>query len=118
MPQLFPRAVVAALTLVFAGAVRAANYTPEQITAESAKANALFERSWQDAVARSPLLQAQLGIKKDNDKWQDLSDARAAEDLARGLTYLAELKRTVNVEALDAQTRLSYRLFTDGVERR
>jgi uncharacterized protein (DUF885 family) len=96
----------------------AASYTAEQVAAESAKANALFERSFQDSVDRNPLLQAQLGIKKDSDKWQDLSDARAAEDLARSLGYLAELKRTVRPDALDPQTQLSYRLFVDTIERR
>jgi uncharacterized protein (DUF885 family) len=111
------RAVLAALTLACASLASAATYTTDQIKAESAKANALFERSFQEAVDRSPMLQAQLGIKKDNDKWQDLSDARAAENLARTLTYLAELKRTVNFEALDPQTALSYRLFVDAAER-
>jgi uncharacterized protein (DUF885 family) len=96
----------------------AASYTAEQVAAESAKANALFERSFQDSVDRNPLLQAQLGIKKDSDKWQDLSDARAVEDLARSLGYLAELKRTVRPDALDPQTQLSYRLFVDTIERR
>jgi uncharacterized protein (DUF885 family) len=118
MHYLSPRAALAALFLTVAGVAGAATFTTEQIVAESAKANALFERAWQDAVDRNPILQAQLGIKKDNDKWPDGSDARAAEDLARNLNYLAELKRTIAFEALDAQTQLSYRLFADAAERR
>ncbi|MDO8544269.1 MAG: DUF885 domain-containing protein [Opitutaceae bacterium] len=96
----------------------AADFSPAQVAAESARANALFERAWQDTVDRNPFLQAQLGIKKDNDKWSDLSDARALEDLSRALEFLAELKRTINFAALDPQTQLSHRLFADGIERR
>lgn len=84
---------------------------------ESEKANALFERAWQDTVERSPLLQAQLGIKRDQDQWGDFSDAFATESLARSVGYLAELRRTVDFGALDRQTQLSHRIFTDQVER-
>jgi uncharacterized protein (DUF885 family) len=118
MTRRFPLAALAICAFALAPIVHAATYTADQIAAESAKANALFERAFQDSVDRNPILQAQLGIKKDTDKWQDLSDARAAEDLARNLNQLAELKRTVDFEALDPQTRLSYRLFADAAERR
>jgi uncharacterized protein (DUF885 family) len=111
------RAAPIALFLTMTGVVQAANVSAAERAAESARANALFERAWQDVVDRNPLLQAQLGIKKDTDKWPDLSEARAAEDLARALGVLAELKRTVNFAALDSQTQLSYRLFVDNVER-
>lgn len=87
----------------------AADFTPDQIAAESAKANALFDRAFQHRLDRSPEFQTWLGIKKDEDKWDDRSDAHAVEDLSRELGFLAELKRTVNYAALDRQTRLSYR---------
>ena len=35
---------------------------------------------------------AQLGIKKDTDKWDDLSEARALEDFSIKVQALAELK--------------------------
>ena len=118
--RFLPRAaVVAALLLVLAtGAARAATtYTPEQIAAESAKANAFFERVFNEAVDRSPEFQSQLGIKKDYDKWDDNSDAHRTEDLALTLEHLAELKRTINFDALDHQTQLSYRLWVRQAER-
>jgi uncharacterized protein (DUF885 family) len=86
-------------------------FTPEQIAAESAKANAFFEKSWAASVDRSPLTQGYLGIKKDEDKWDDLSDAHTVAELGFSLADLAELKRTVDYAALDPQTQLSYRLF-------
>ncbi len=100
-----------------AGAVGAENYTADQVVAESSKANQLFERAFQDGVDRSPEFQSFLGIKKDEDKWDDASDAHATENLSRQLNFLAELKGTIHFDALDAETKLSYRLFDYKVER-
>jgi uncharacterized protein (DUF885 family) len=118
MHHFVPRAALAALLTLLAGAARAATYTPEQIAAESAKANAFFERTFNEAVDRSPEFQTQLGIKKDYDKWDDGSDARDTEDLALTVAHLAELKQSLNFEALDHQTQLSYRLWQRQAERR
>jgi uncharacterized protein (DUF885 family) len=107
-------------TLLFlstAALAAAATYTPEQIAAESKKANDLFERFFNEAVDRSPQFQTQLGIKKDYGKWDDDSEARAAENFALTVQNHAELKREVNFDALDPQTQLSYRLAVRNTER-
>ncbi len=117
MKCLLPRVALAALFALVAGAGRAATYAPEQIAAESAKANAFFERTFNESVDRSPEFQTQLGIKKDYDKWDDNSDARRTEDLALTVEHLAELKRSINFDALDHQTQLSYRLWVQQAER-
>lgn len=93
-----------------------ATYTAEQVQAESAKANALLERFFDESVARSPMLQTRLGLKTDYDKWDDLSDQKALEDFLLGVQQLAELKRSVNFAALDEQTKTSYRLFVSQGE--
>jgi uncharacterized protein (DUF885 family) len=95
----------------------AATPTTEQISAETAKANAFFNRVFDEAVARSPQFMAQLGIKKDTDKWDDISEAREMEDFVITVQNLAELKRTVNFAALDEQTQVSYRMFVNDAER-
>jgi hypothetical protein len=56
------------LFVLLDGAARATTYTPEQIAAESAKANAFFERVFNESVARSPQMESQLGIRKNQDK--------------------------------------------------
>ena len=117
MNRFLPRAALAVLFVLLAGAARAATYTPEQVVAESAKANAFFERVFNEAVDRSPQMQTQLGIKKDYDKWDDDSDAHETEDLALTVEHLAELKKTINFKALDHQTQLSYRMFVRNSER-
>ncbi len=95
----------------------AATYTPKEIADESAKANAFFERVFNESVDRSPMTQGYLGIKKDDDKWDDFSEAHATEDLALTAQHLAELKRDINFDALDEQAKVSYRLFAHDAER-
>ncbi|HWA27781.1 MAG TPA: DUF885 domain-containing protein [Lacunisphaera sp.] len=85
--------------------------TAERIAAESARANAFFDRVFDEGVDRSPSAQGYLGIKKDHDKWNDYSEANDLAELEHTVHDLAELKRTINPELLDEQTQMSYRLF-------
>jgi len=116
MKYLLSRAVLVAA--VFAGAVQgfAAGFTTEQIAAESAKANAFFDRVYDEAIDRSPETQTQFGIRKDYGKWDDGSEAHQAEDFALLTQHLAELKRDINYAALNHQTQLSYRLWVRSAE--
>lgn len=84
---------------------------------ESAKANAFFNRVFDEGMARSPMFMAELGIKKDTDKWDDMSETRTLEDFVINVQNLAELKRTINFAALDDPTQISYRLFVSAAER-
>ncbi|MBI2517563.1 MAG: DUF885 domain-containing protein [Opitutae bacterium] len=93
-----------------------AAYTTEQVTAESAKANAFFERAFDESIARSPLTMTQLGLKQDYDKWDDFSEKAQLENFLLNVQQLAELKRTVNFDALDEQTKISYRMFVSQAE--
>lgn len=102
---------LATLVATAAAATVLSAFTPDQIAAESAKANALFERFFDENVARSPTAQTQLGLKTNYDKWDDYSEAAAAENLALAMRQVAELQRSVNFEALDAQTKVSYRMY-------
>ncbi len=114
-------ALLAALT----AGLSAATYPPEQIAAakadalvaESARANAFFERAFDQNLARSPMFMTQLGMKKDYDKWDDYSELKALEDLRLNVEQLEELKRTVNPDSLDEQTRTSHRLFVSEAEK-
>ena len=119
---LFPALTLLAASLAGVSAPAA---TPDPIPAaadasgntESAKANAFFERVFDVTLSRSPQFMAELGIKKDTDKWDDHSEQHALEDLVLTVQQLAELKRTIRFEALDDQTRVSYRMFVHDAER-
>ncbi len=104
--------VAAALAAWPAGAA-----TASEAQAESAKANAFFERVFDENAARSPMFMTQLGMKTNYDKWDDLSEARALEDFELGVKQLAELKRTIRFDLLDDQAKVSYRMFVRDAER-
>ena len=57
------------------------NLEKTETQTESEKANALFDKMFMDAVMRSPMYQSYLGIKKDQDKWDEMTEARAKEEL-------------------------------------
>jgi uncharacterized protein (DUF885 family) len=69
-------------------------------------------------LARSPQFQTQLGIKDNYDRWDNLSEAHAAEDLVIVQRQLADLLRDIDFEKLDGATRLSHELFVNEWERR
>ena len=91
-------------------------FTAEEIAAESAKANALFEEAFQVQIDRSPIFQTILGIKKDYGKWDEFTDERAKEDLEIRKSFLARLHGEIRAEALDEQTRVSYQLFEEDIK--
>jgi uncharacterized protein (DUF885 family) len=107
-------AIVAALNLNLGGATPA--ITKESIAAESAKANAFFDRVFDAGVDRSPIAQGYLGLKKDHDKWNDFSEANRLAEFVITVQELAELQRTINFDQLDEQAQMSYRLFVAQAE--
>jgi uncharacterized protein (DUF885 family) len=117
-PIMHPRHLLSGAVLLAAlSAALFAAPTPEQIQAESAKANAFFDRVFDAGVDRSPLAQGYLGLKKDRDKWDDYSEAHQLAEFVITVQELAELKRTVRFELLDEQTQMSHRLFVAQAER-
>ncbi|TLX46264.1 DUF885 domain-containing protein [Pseudoalteromonas phenolica] len=85
------------------------------VQSEVEKANALFEEIFMDGVMRSPVYQTYMGIKKDYDKWDDDSEARALEDLEITKKNLARLT-AIDRSKLDANTLVSYDLMQQSLE--
>lgn len=99
-------------------AAQAVEATATESTAaqsESEIANQMFEDMFMENVMRSPMYQSYLGIKQDQDKWDDISQARADEDLELQKQHLEQLK-ALDVDKLDAQTKLSWELATQSLE--
>lgn len=86
-------------------------YAAEDIKIETKKANAFFDRVFDATVDRDPVSQTRLGIKKDYDKWTDISDEHAQKELEITKVNLDSLYKNINIDALDDQTKISYRLF-------
>jgi uncharacterized protein (DUF885 family) len=91
--------------------------TPDPVVAESKRANEFFDKCWAENLARHPVDESFYGIKTHYDQLEDLSDEKAAADHAVWQRQLATLKHEFKPELLDAQARLSYRLFEREAER-
>jgi uncharacterized protein (DUF885 family) len=86
-----------------------------EIQAESEKANKLFEDIFMENVMRSPMYQSYLGIKQDQDKWDDISEQRAEEDLALQKEQLARVME-IDQAKLNDQTKVSWLLMKQNLE--
>src|SRR6056300_1903192 len=86
---------------------------PVDITAESAKANKMFDDMYMEHVMRSPNWQSFLGIKDNQDKWSDINDAEAIASAELSKQQLDKVVAELNPQHLDEQTQLSYRLFLE-----
>ncbi|NVJ59836.1 MAG: DUF885 domain-containing protein [Gammaproteobacteria bacterium] len=84
---------------------------------ESEKANQLFDDLFMQVVMRSPMYQSYLGIKKDQDKWDDISEQRAKEDLEFTKSSLQKLIE-IDVKKLDKQTKISWTMLKQDLEER
>lgn len=93
------------------------NYSSEQILTESKKANDFFEQSFNNGLERSPEFQTQLGIKTNQDKWDDYSDENAKAELEITKQELQWIKDSINYDALDENTQVSYNLFVASAEK-
>lgn len=85
-------------------------------TGEDARLDAFFERIFQRSLDRSPTRQSALGIRRDQDKWDDISEARELEDYRLRERDHAELQG-FDVAKLSPQARLSHRMFALQSER-
>lgn len=79
------------------------------------QANVLFEKIFNEQVMRSPVSQTFLGIKDDQDKWDDYSEAAAFENLEFTKAYLAEIN-AIDESALSPDVRVSYILMKQNLE--
>jgi uncharacterized protein (DUF885 family) len=81
---------------------------------ESERANAFFERVFEESVARSPESLTFLGRKDRANEWDDLSEAHANESIEITKAQLAELK-AFDRSQLDDATALSYDLLVQSM---
>jgi uncharacterized protein (DUF885 family) len=93
----------------------AAGQKTEQFKTESEKANALFETIFMDEVMRSPMFQSYLGIKDDQDKWDDLSEEQAQKELLITKDNLVKVN-AIDASKLDPQTKVSLDLAKQNLK--
>ena len=84
----------------------------------NATANAFFERAFQERLALDPTLATSLGLRLRYGEWPDPSEKGDLERFELAKRELAELHTGIDAARLDDATRLSYRVFESGEERR
>ncbi len=87
-----------------------------KVVAESEKANAFFERIYNEKVDRFPEWQTYLGIKKDYGEWNNDSDEIELRELEFTKENVEWLKSSIDYDLLDLQTKISYRLALQNAE--
>ena len=92
-------------------------YTAEEIAAESKKVNDFLDVRYDEAIARNPEHASSLGLKIGYDSWSDHSDENADKELAIAKATLDSINTKFNLDALDAQTKLSVRMFGEDIKR-
>ncbi|TDP37645.1 uncharacterized protein (DUF885 family) [Idiomarina aquatica] len=93
----------------------AENTNQQSEQTESEKANQLFEDIFMENVMRSPMYQSYLGIKEDQDKWDDISPAAEQEELALQKKHLEQVK-SIDESKLNEQTKISWMLMKQSLE--
>lgn len=83
---------------------------------EDARLAAFFEQAFQERIALSPQTMTSLGLKTEYDRLDDVTDAAADRSLALAESQLARMKAEFDPAALNADSRMSWRLFEYGVE--
>ena len=91
-------------------------FSATDIAEESKKVNTFFDKQFKENLDRHPMYQTYLGIKKDADKWNDISDDFAKTELEYAKKTLKWVNDSINVKALDKETKLSYNLFKQQLE--
>ncbi len=108
--------IIAGAMLLLTGSFTEVQQKEAGAADESQRANDFFERVFNEAIDRDPVFQTQLGIKKDYDQWDDPTEAFAQMELDISQQHLQWLKDSIDYDALDASTKLSYDLFVQRVE--
>jgi len=98
---------------------RGDNKTPskaEIVETQSQALNDWFQARYEDELARSPMTQTYLGIKDNQDKLDDASQLADDESATLSKAWLEDMRRQFDVDRLDKQTALSYRLYEFATE--
>ncbi len=92
-------------------------YTAAEIAAESKKLNDFLDVKFDEAVARSPETASSFGLKTGYDSWSDRSDENGDKEFAIQKAVVDTILAKFNLDALDAQTKLSVRMLQEDVKR-
>jgi uncharacterized protein (DUF885 family) len=117
MKHLLSRATLLLLALAASGFAAEDENSKERTALASQRVNEFLDKCYDGFLARHPVAESQQGIKTHYDQWEDLSDEKAAADLAFLQGNLSKLTGDFKFDAIDRQTQLSWKLFEREVQR-
>ena len=85
---------------------------------ESDKLNAYLDKKFDEYVDRHPEYQTYLGIKKNYDRWDDISPRAQEAELRVSSRSLQWLLDSISTDLLNEQALLSYTLYKQKLEQR
>ncbi len=88
----------------------------ELIVQESQRLNDWFAARYEEQLARSPMSRTYLGLPDGMDQLDDISQTAIEEEMELARSWLNEMRRDFDIDRLDAQSSLSYRLFEVDIE--
>ena len=88
----------------------------ELIVVESQRLNDWFKARYEEQLARSPMSRTFLGMSDGLGQLDDISQTAIDEEIALANNWLIEMRRDFDIDRLDAQSRLSFRLFEVDIE--
>ncbi len=106
-------------TPLLSGCLDSGSNVPQRedlIVQESARLNDWFAARYEEQLARSPMSRTYLGMTDGMDQLDDVSQTAIDEEMAISESWLDEMRREFDIDRLDQQTRLSYRLFEADIE--
>ena len=106
-------------TPLLSGCLNSGNDAPQRedlIIAESQRLNDWFAARYEEQLARSPMSRTFLGLDDGLDQLDDISQTAIDEEMALSESWLDEMRLEFDIDRLDNQTRLSYRLFEADIE--
>jgi uncharacterized protein (DUF885 family) len=114
------RPLLLATTILLLGlpAMSPAQMAAPVIATADADLAAFFDTYDKASLARSPIGQSYRGIKTDQDKWDDNSDAEDVRGHAADQQALRDMRARFAKAALSPASRLSFRLFEKQMARR
>ena len=89
------------IILIFSFLLLSCENNKKSITSESSKINEYFESYFNDKVDRSPMYQTRLGIKKDYDKWDNISPEEDTLEIKIAKDALQWIKDSIDIEFLN-----------------
>lgn len=114
MPNLLISRRLALAGLVLAGPLSQTAFAQDS---EDARFTAFLDKAFDESLALSPESMTSLGLKTDYGKLDDYTDAASERELALAEKQLAAMKAGFDLDKLGPQSRISWRLFEQSVER-